>query len=65
MGAEVVMTDVYALDQLQQNIDDNVPAELRQRAAVAHYSWYHHHHHHPPTKNRTEKTQAPTRTSTR
>jgi hypothetical protein len=45
MGAEVVMTDVYALDQLQQNIDDNVPAELRQRAAVAHYSWYHH-----PTK---------------
>jgi hypothetical protein len=58
MGAEVVMTDVYALDQLQQNIDDNVPAELRQRAAVAHYSWYRH----PPTKNR--KDEAPTRTST-
>ncbi len=53
MGAEVVMTDVYALDQLQQNIDDNVPAELRQRAAVAHYSWYRHH----PTKKRTEKTK--------
>jgi hypothetical protein len=39
-GADVVFTDVYALDQLKQNIEANVPADMLRRATVAHYSWY-------------------------
>lgn len=41
LGASVVFSDIFGLDQLRENINQNLPEDLHSKVEVCSYAWYH------------------------